>query len=96
MRRRQNNPILTGEAGVGKTAVVEGLALRGSQLFAKFKLDELKHDLSRLTEGSQETGEGVDFVQGGSSTPQDEGSDASVVGKGARIGPWAVSPQSSI
>ena len=26
-RRRQNNPILTGEAGVGKTAVVEGLAL---------------------------------------------------------------------
>ena len=32
MRRRQNNPILTGEAGVGKTAVVEGFAsvsLRG-------------------------------------------------------------------
>jgi type VI secretion system protein VasG len=28
MRRRQNNPILTGEAGVGKTAIVEGLALR--------------------------------------------------------------------
>ncbi|KVM78615.1 type VI secretion system ATPase TssH [Burkholderia stagnalis] len=28
MRRRQNNPIMTGEAGVGKTAVVEGLALR--------------------------------------------------------------------
>ncbi len=28
MRRRQNNPILTGEAGVGKTAVAEGLALR--------------------------------------------------------------------
>jgi type VI secretion system protein VasG len=31
MRRRQNNPILTGEAGVGKTAVVEGFALRVSQ-----------------------------------------------------------------
>jgi type VI secretion system protein VasG len=31
MRRRQNNPILTGEAGVGKTAVVEGLALRIAQ-----------------------------------------------------------------
>jgi len=31
MRRRQNNPILTGEAGVGKTAVVEGLALRISK-----------------------------------------------------------------
>ena len=28
MRRRQNNPILTGEAGVGKTAVVEGFACR--------------------------------------------------------------------
>jgi len=28
LRRRQNNPLLTGEAGVGKTAVVEGLALR--------------------------------------------------------------------
>jgi type VI secretion system protein VasG len=30
MRRRQNNPILTGEAGVGKTAVVEGFANRVS------------------------------------------------------------------
>jgi type VI secretion system protein VasG len=28
IRRRQNNPILTGEAGVGKTAVVEGFAMR--------------------------------------------------------------------
>src|SRR6185436_9196956 len=28
MRRRQNNPILAGEAGVGKTAVVEGFAQR--------------------------------------------------------------------
>lgn len=31
MRRRQNNPMLTGEAGVGKTAVVEGLALAIAQ-----------------------------------------------------------------
>ena len=31
MRRRQNNPILTGEAGVGKTAVVEGFAMRVTQ-----------------------------------------------------------------
>lgn len=31
MRRRQNNPLLTGEAGVGKTAVVEGLACRIAQ-----------------------------------------------------------------
>jgi type VI secretion system protein VasG len=30
-RRRQNNPILTGEAGVGKTAVVEGFAVRAAQ-----------------------------------------------------------------
>src|ERR1700761_2755996 len=30
-RRRQNNPILTGEAGVGKTAEVEGFALRVAQ-----------------------------------------------------------------
>src|SRR5204863_9877662 len=28
MRRRQNNPLLTGEAGVGKTAVVEGFVHR--------------------------------------------------------------------
>lgn len=28
LRRRQNNPILTGEAGVGKTAIVEGFAQR--------------------------------------------------------------------
>jgi type VI secretion system protein VasG len=31
LRRRQNNPLLTGEAGVGKTAVVEGLALAISE-----------------------------------------------------------------
>lgn len=31
LRRRQNNPILVGEAGVGKTAIVEGLAIRISR-----------------------------------------------------------------
>src|SRR5262249_36989049 len=31
MRRRQNNPLLAGEAGVGKTAVAEGFALRIAQ-----------------------------------------------------------------
>jgi type VI secretion system protein VasG len=31
MRRRQNNPLLAGEAGVGKTAVVEGFAVRIAQ-----------------------------------------------------------------
>jgi type VI secretion system protein VasG len=30
-RRRQNNPILVGEAGVGKTAIVEGFAIRIAQ-----------------------------------------------------------------
>ncbi|MEA1146198.1 type VI secretion system ATPase TssH, partial [Klebsiella pneumoniae] len=28
VRRRKNNPILVGDAGVGKTAIVEGLALQ--------------------------------------------------------------------
>jgi len=32
LRRRKNNPILVGEAGVGKTAIVEGLALRIANL----------------------------------------------------------------
>ena len=41
MRRRQNNPILTGEAGVGKTAVVEALAL-------KLDLDDVKMLISGL------------------------------------------------
>ncbi|MFA5985457.1 MAG: type VI secretion system ATPase TssH [Methylococcaceae bacterium] len=40
IRRRQNNPILTGEAGVGKTAVVEGLALRIAQ-----------HDVPEILQG---------------------------------------------
>lgn len=31
LRRRQNNPLIAGEAGVGKTALVEGLALRLAQ-----------------------------------------------------------------
>jgi len=46
------------------------LAFRGSKLFAKFKLDELKHDLPRLTEGSQEAAESVDFAGGQVADPQ--------------------------
>src|SRR5439155_12732943 len=45
MRRRQNNPILTGEAGVGKTAVVEGFALR----IAKGDVPPALKDVSLLT-----------------------------------------------
>jgi type VI secretion system protein VasG len=45
MRRRQNNPILTGEAGVGKTAVVEGFALR----LAKGDVPPALHNVSLYT-----------------------------------------------
>ena len=45
MRRRQNNPILTGEAGVGKTAVVEGFALR----LAKGDIPPTLKDVSVMT-----------------------------------------------
>ena len=38
------------------------LAYRGSKLFVRFKLDDLKHDFARLTEGSQEAGQGVRFA----------------------------------
>ncbi|MBI1249275.1 type VI secretion system ATPase TssH [bacterium] len=59
-RRRQNNPIMTGEAGVGKTAVVEGFALR---VAAEDVPDELKHvsirtlDLALLQAGAGVKGE---------------------------------------
>jgi type VI secretion system protein VasG len=45
MRRRQNNPILTGEAGVGKTAVVEGFARR----IATGDVPPMLKDVSLLT-----------------------------------------------
>ena len=40
-RRRKNNPIVVGEAGVGKTAIVEGLALRIVSVPAALKGVEL-------------------------------------------------------
>jgi type VI secretion system protein VasG len=60
LRRRQNNPILVGEAGVGKTAVAEALAqqihagnvptaLRGAQLWAL--------DITRMQAGASARGE---------------------------------------
>ncbi len=60
MRRRQNNPILTGEAGVGKTAVVEGFALRIAKgdvppMLKGARLLEL--DVSALQAGASMKGE---------------------------------------
>ncbi len=58
-RRRQNNPILTGEAGVGKTAVVEGLALKiaAGEVPEKLKNISLKIlDLTLLQAGASMKG----------------------------------------
>ena len=60
IRRRQNNPILTGEAGVGKTAVVEGLA---QKIVAGQVPDQLKEvtirslDMGLLQAGASVKGE---------------------------------------
>jgi type VI secretion system protein VasG len=56
-RRRQNNPILTGEAGVGKTAVVEGFALRVAQGEVPSSLREIT--LRTLDLGLLQAGAGV-------------------------------------
>ncbi|WP_208279813.1 type VI secretion system ATPase TssH [Massilia oculi] len=60
MRRRQNNPILVGEAGVGKTAVVEGLAqriARGDVPPALAQVRLLALDLGLLQAGASMKGE---------------------------------------
>lgn len=60
MRRRQNNPILTGEAGVGKTAVVEGFAQRLVQGDVPPQLKEVElHvlDIGLLQAGASMKGE---------------------------------------
>ena len=60
MRRRQNNPILTGEAGVGKTAVVEGFAQRLARGDVPPQLRDvslLSLDLSLLQAGASMKGE---------------------------------------
>jgi type VI secretion system protein VasG len=60
MRRRQNNPILTGEAGVGKTAVVEGFAQRLARGDVPPQLAEvslLALDLGLLQAGASMKGE---------------------------------------
>ena len=59
------------------------LAFRGSKLFATFKLDELKHDLARLTDGSQEASEAVGFADADAAQGGDTNSgDADVVASG--------------
>ena len=67
MRRRQNNPILTGEAGVGKTAVVEGLAQRIAegnvpQALRNVRLHSL--DLALLQAGASVKGEFENRLKG--------------------------------
>ncbi|MCC7373194.1 MAG: type VI secretion system ATPase TssH [Verrucomicrobiales bacterium] len=60
MRRRQNNPILVGEAGVGKTAVVEGFALKiasGDVPDALKGVSLRSLDLARLQAGASMKGE---------------------------------------
>lgn len=60
IRRRQNNPILTGEAGVGKTAVVEGLAIRIAKQDVPPKMQNvelLMLDLGLLQAGASVKGE---------------------------------------
>ena len=60
LRRRQNNPLLTGEAGVGKTAVVEGLALaivRAEVPAALREVRLLSLDVGALLAGASMRGE---------------------------------------
>ncbi|MCX5590759.1 type VI secretion system ATPase TssH [Alcaligenes endophyticus] len=60
LRRRQNNPLLTGEAGVGKTAVVEGLAQRlalGQVPAALQDVQLYRLDLGLLQAGASMKGE---------------------------------------
>ncbi|KAF1066680.1 type VI secretion system ATPase TssH [Variovorax sp.] len=60
MRRRQNNPLLTGEAGVGKTAVVEGFAQRLARGDVPPQLKDVKlltPDIGLLQAGASMKGE---------------------------------------
>lgn len=60
LRRRQNNPVLTGEPGVGKTALAEGLAQRiveGSVPDALKTLEVMTLDLGLLQAGASVKGE---------------------------------------
>ena len=50
MRRRQNNPILTGEAGVGKTAIVEGFAQQITGHDHNERIERLIEERARVEE----------------------------------------------
>ncbi|GAB1257986.1 type VI secretion system ATPase TssH [Aurantivibrio plasticivorans] len=66
-RRKQNNPILTGEAGVGKTAVVEGLALRianGEVPGALKQVELMSLDMGLLQAGAGVKGEFENRLKG--------------------------------
>ncbi|MCW8155618.1 type VI secretion system ATPase TssH [Stutzerimonas stutzeri] len=66
-RRRKNNPIVVGEAGVGKTAIVEGLALRiaAGEVPAALKgVELLCLDLGLLQAGASVKGEFERRLQG--------------------------------
>lgn len=66
MRRRQNNPILTGEAGVGKTAVVEGFAQRVARGDVPSPLEPVsvhQLDLGLLQAGASMRGEFEDRLR---------------------------------
>ncbi len=65
-RRRKNNPILVGEAGVGKTAVVEGIARRIAEGDVREKLSDLDIralDLGALKAGASVQGEFEDRLK---------------------------------
>lgn len=60
LRKRQNNPLLTGEAGVGKTAVVEGLAIKIAEQDVPPALQNVEIyllDIGALKAGASVTGE---------------------------------------
>lgn len=65
-RRKKNNPILIGEAGVGKSAIVEGLALRISSGKAPYSIRDkriISIDINALIAGTKYRGEFEERMQ---------------------------------